>query len=220
VARHEFTDEALRERLRDPVSLEETARAHNQVIATIHNQQAILPAKFGGVYAHLEDVRMALEPAHDALLAQLDRLEGCDEWAVHVYADRATVQRRVTVENPSIRQLREDLRTARPGRAYFLERKLATELAAATDQALDELAQAGYDRLVQSAQAGQISPSSRSALGDNAEVELLRAAFLVHRRGTDAFMRAVESFAADQAGVRCEQSGPWPPYSFATEDRP
>ena len=219
VSRDEFTEQALQERLRDPVALEEMARAHNQVIATIHDQQAILPARLGSVYAQLEDVRMALEPVLDALRAQLDRLEGCDEWAVHVYADPAVVQRRVAAEEPSIRQLQEDLDTARPGRAYFLQRKLSTSLAAATDRALDELAAAAYERLMQLAVAGQIGRSARSAQGDKPEVELLRAAFLVPRTSADVFLRAVDSLAPDQAGARAECSGPWPPYSFAPEEQ-
>jgi hypothetical protein len=162
---------------------------------------------------------MALASSHDALLAQLDRLEGCDEWAVHIYADRASVQRRAAAQHPSIRQLRDDLGTARPGRAYFLKRKLATELATATNQGLDELAQAAYDQLRRSAVAGQISPSARSASDNDAEVELLRAAFLVPRSGTDAFIQAVDTFAAGQEGVRSQYSGPWPPYSFAAEEQ-
>jgi hypothetical protein len=217
VPRHEFTDESLQERLRDPVALEAMARAHNHVIATVHGQETILPAKLGGVYARLEDVQLALEQTHDVLRAQLDRLEGCDEWAVHMFADRATVQRHVAAQNPSIRQLREDLQTARPGRAYFLQRKLAADLAAVTEQTLEELARTGYNLLAQSAVAGQISPMARQATNERGEIELLRAAFLVPRARAPAFVQTVDSLASGREGVRSEYSGPWPPYSFAAE---
>ncbi|MBV9282035.1 MAG: GvpL/GvpF family gas vesicle protein [Chloroflexi bacterium] len=220
VSRHEFTDEALQERLRDPAALEAMARDHNQVIAGIHGRQAILPAKLGAVYVDVEDVRSALEPAHDTLRDQLDRLEGCDEWAVHVYADRGSILQSVAAEHPAIRRLREDLRTARPGRAYFLERKLTTELETATDQTLDELAHAAYDRLAPLAVAGQVNPSTRPASSPEGEIELLRAAFLVPRADTESFMHGLDSLAADHEGVRCESSGPWPPYSFAAGEQP
>ena len=39
--------------------------------------------------------------------------------------------------------------------------------------------------------------------------------FLVRRASADAFLAEIRSFAEGQEGVRCEDSGPWPPYSFA-----
>src|SRR5438067_7240051 len=79
----QFSEEALRAHGDDTAWIAEMARRHNQVIAAIHQEQAILPAKFGSVYARAEDVQAAVAGAHDALLAQLERAEGCDEWAVH-----------------------------------------------------------------------------------------------------------------------------------------
>ncbi len=114
-----------------------------------------------------------------------------------------------------MQQLQQELAAARPGRAYFLQRKLADELVAVTEQALNDLAQAGYDRLARCAVAGQVSPPARSAGDANGEIEILRAAFLVRRPSLDTFLAEVRSFAESQKGLRCESSGPWPPYSFA-----
>lgn len=211
----EFGAETVRERLRDATWLEAMVRSHNEVIATIHREQAILPAKFGCVYARAEDLRIALEQTHDALVARLKRLEGCDEWAVHVYADRPTIQRRVDVEHPTIQRLHQELASARPGRAYFLQRKLADEVAVATEQVLSDLAQTGYDHLVRCTVAGQVSPPAQPAGDSNGEIEILRAAFLLQRESRDTFVAELGSFAESQAGLRCEYSGPWPPYSFA-----
>ena len=211
----EFGAEAVRERLHDAAWLEAMARSHHEVIAAIHREQAILPAKFGCVYAGAEDLRTALEQTHDALVAQLERLEDCDEWAVHIYADRPTIQRCVDAEHPTIQRLHQELVSARPGRAYFLQRKLADEIAVATDQALSDLAQTGYDHLVRYAVAGQVSPPARPADGPNDEIEILRAAFLLQRVSREPFVAELGRFAESQVGLRCEYSGPWPPYSFA-----
>jgi hypothetical protein len=211
----EFGAEALRARLHDAAWLEAVVRSHNEVIAAIHQEQAILPSKFGCVYARAEDLTTALLQAHDALLAQLERLEGCDELGVHIYADRQAIQRRVVAEHPTMRQLQQELATASPGRAYFLKRKLTDEVARATEQVLSELAQAGYDHLVRRAVAGQANPTARPAGEGSGEKEILRAAFLVPRLSLDRFVAEVRSFAESQEGLRCESSGPWPPYSFA-----
>jgi hypothetical protein len=226
----QFSEEALRVRHDDTAWFAAMARRHNQVIAAIHQQQALLPATFGSIYARAQDVQRAVAEAQEALLAQLQRVQGCDEWAVHVYADRPAVARRITAEHPTIHQLQHDLAVAPPGRAYFLQRQLDEERAAATDEALRELAQAAYDRLARWAAAswpsatrgrrprggaGQVTPPARSTPAAHGEIEVLRAAFLVQRVHADPFLAVLRSCVEGRDGVRCDYSGPWPPYSFA-----
>jgi hypothetical protein len=210
----QFSEDALRARHDDTAWFAAMAHRHNQVIAALHQQQAILPAKFGSIYARAEDVQMAVAEAQEALLAQLERVEGCDEWAVHVYADRPAVAQRVAAAHPTIPQLQHDLAVAPPGRAYFLQRELDEERAAATDQALRELAQAAYERLARGAVADRVTPPARSTPEARGESEVLRAAFLVRRAHADTFLAELRSCVAGRDGVRCDYSGPWAPYSF------
>ena len=215
VSRAEFQPDALQSRLRDAAWLEAMVRSHNQVIASIHQQQAILPAKFGSVYARVEDLSAALEEAHDSLVAQLRYVEGCDEWGIHLYADRPVVQRHVAAENSTMQRLQQEIAAARPGRAYFLQRKLADELAAATEQRLDDLARMAYDHLVRWSVAGRVNPPVPPSGEVSDEIGILRADFLVRREDQDTFLTEVRTFVEAQEGLRCEYSGPWPPYSFA-----
>jgi hypothetical protein len=159
-----------------------------------------------------------LRSAHDALLRELDRLEGCDEWAVHVYADPAVVRKRIATADPEIARLREERAGAAPGRAYFLERQLRDELDAATEQALVTLAETVFDRLADCALVGQVSPTGSVADASD-DAEILRAAFLVARENAERFEEEVRCVASADAseGLRCECSGPWPPYSFAAQ---
>jgi Gas vesicle synthesis protein GvpL/GvpF len=149
----QFSEEALRARHDDTAWFTAMAYRHDQVIAALHQQQATLPAKFGSIYARAEDVQMAVAEAHEALLAQLERVEGCDEWAVHMYADHPAIAQRVAAAHPTIAQLQQELAAAPPGRAYLLQRELDEERAAATDQARRELAQAAYEHLARWAAA-------------------------------------------------------------------
>jgi hypothetical protein len=211
----QFSAEALRTRHDDTAWFADMAHRHNQVIAALHQQQAILPAKFGSIYARAEDVQTAVAEAQEALLAQLERVEGCDEWAVHVYANHPAIAQRVAAEHQRLHQLQHELATASPGRAYFLQRELDEERAAATEQALRELGQAAYDRLARWAVAGRVTPPARSTPDAHGEIEILRAAFLVRRANADTFLAEVRSCVEGHDGVHCEYSGPWAPYSFA-----
>ena len=119
-----------------------------------------------------------------------------------------------TAAHPTIHQLQHDLAVATPGRAYFLQHKLDEERAAATEQALRELAQAAYKHLARWAVADRVTPPARSSPAAHGEIEILRAAFLVRRASADTFRAELRSCVAGRDGVRCVYSGPWAPYSF------
>lgn len=212
----DFSLAVLQERLRSADDLEAMVRSHNQVIEAVHARQAILPAKLGMVYTHARDIVSGLRAACDTLLPQLHRLEGCDEWAVHVYADRAVVRERAASRIPALARLRAEGAAARPGRAYFLERQLRDEVEAATRQALATLAQGAFDRLAAIAVEGQVSVVKPAA--EAGEVEILRAAFLVARDDAARFEAELHAVADAAEGLRAERTGPWPPYSFAVGD--
>lgn len=215
----DFSPEALSTQAEDPAWIEAIVRQHNAVIEAVHRTRSILPAKFGCVYASAEDVQTALHDEHDTLLARLNWIDGCDEWGVRLYGDVATIRQRADMEQESVQRLRQELASASPGRAYFLERKLADELANAVDHLLDDLVGQAYAYCARRAREGQVSRRMAGSRlpQDEESAEILRAAFLVPRESADAFIEDVRRFPESQPGLWCEYSGPWPPYSFAAQ---
>ncbi|MBI4498618.1 MAG: GvpL/GvpF family gas vesicle protein [Chloroflexi bacterium] len=212
----EFGAEAIRARGRDAPWLEVMALGHARVVESIHREQPVLPARFGCVYPSAADLAAALREGHTLLAARLAWMEGCDEWAVRLFADRVAIEERVAASAPAVRQLRHDLAGASPGRAFFLQRQLAGLLAVATDRDLSDLAQAGYDDLLRYAVAGRVRP--RQSQPAPREALVLHAAFLVRRGEADAFLAALQRAPAGETGLRWSSSGPWPPYSFAAPE--
>lgn len=210
----EFRPEALQERAQNLAWLEAMVRGHNQMVERIHHKGAVLPVKFGAVYPDREALLAALAERHDDLLAQLQRLGHCDEWGIHLYADRQAIQR-LAAEHPTLQRLKDELAAASPGRAYLLKRKLADEMVAISEEALNGLARTSYERLARFAVAGQSNPRSPRATSEAGEQEIFHASFLVQRANLADFLEEVQRLAEEQEGLRCEYSGPWPPYSFA-----
>jgi hypothetical protein len=210
----DFAPAVVEERLRSAAQLEAMVRNHHRVIEAIHGLQPILPAKFGMVFPHARDILLALRSAHEPVKRQLERLTACDEWAVHVYADPAVVRKRVAAGDTRISRLRQEFAEARPGRLWFLERQLRDQMTTATQDALATLAQKNFDRLTARAVAGEITSIARDATASE-EVEILSATFLVRRDALEQFMEQVDACNDATEGVRCESTGPWPPYSFA-----
>lgn len=207
----EYEAEALRPRLRDPVWLEAAVRRHHDVVARVHSERIILPAKFGSVYTSVDDVRHALEGGHEELRDRLAALTDCDEWSVHLYATSRQAIHRMATHDASLDRLEEDMATASPGRAYFLRRKVDEARAQATGRGLVELAEDAHERLSMHAVASELTACERRNAPDD-EIEFLHAAYLVPRSRLPAFVAEVEALAR---GTRDEWSGPWPPYSFA-----
>ncbi|MDQ3856225.1 MAG: GvpL/GvpF family gas vesicle protein [Chloroflexota bacterium] len=212
----ELDREHLESLLGQPGELEELVRSHNAVVAAAHQEGPVLPAKFGSVYARLEDLRTVLEADGDALASRLEALAGADEWALHVYADAESLERYAATYDPEFRQVRADLESAGAGRAYFLQRKLEAGLAAARQRAQGELALSVHDRLAPLSQEAQVSPRVGGVGATAGESEILRGAYLVHRTQVDSFLLEVEELSKRYEGLRGEYTGPWPPYSFAS----
>ena len=210
--------EALRVRADDPTWLEAMAERHNEVVYAIHQQRSILPARFGNVHPSAASVRHALAEAHDALLAQLDRIAGCDEWGLRLYGDLPAFRQRAGAEHPKVRQLRDELASAKSGRAYLLQRKLEEELAAVAEVAVDDLVERSLSHLRQHAVEVHVNRCVRGSLVGRAhgEIEVLRVAVLVPRAQTSEFLAHVQTLLESEPALRGEYSGPWPPYSFAS----
>lgn len=207
-------DGALQLGLRDARQLEDLVRRHNDIIGAIHRRQAILPAKFGSVYAREDDLRRALAAERHALLARIERLENCDEWGIHLYADPAFARDHAR-EDRRVRDLEAELATATPGKAYLLKRRLTDVTVEASRQVLEGAARALYDALGRHAIAARLTTPPRRAPKPEAELEILRASFLVKREAAAQFFGEIQSFVDAHPGTRHEYSGPWPPYSFA-----
>ncbi|HVX30729.1 MAG TPA: GvpL/GvpF family gas vesicle protein [Nitrolancea sp.] len=218
VALADFEPDILRERLSDLTALETMARAHNAVIAAIHEQQPILPAKFGSVYASLDELGASLDDAQTQFLDALRRLDGCDEWAIHLYADQSLIAQRVVDDDPELQRLRAEIEAASPGRAYFLQRKLTGAISAAVENKLLERERDMIEwlrPLTRGVVSQTAAVSGGKTQGD--EVEIMRAALLIDRTRRDDLLRALQARIGGEAGLRLEIGGPWPPYSFASE---
>jgi hypothetical protein len=211
----DFTPDVLQARLGDPAMLRLAVQMHNDVIGAVHQRWAILPARFGAVYARLEEIASAIDHRADMLLAQLARLDGCDEWAVHIYVDQRIVRESIRADQAR-GFAHEQLASAGPGRAYFLRRRLDDDLAARTTRATEEIALAAYQQIAESASDAQASWTASPAADVDDDVEVLRAAVLVHRERSTDFVASARAAATDGRAWRCTLSGPWPPYSFAS----
>jgi hypothetical protein len=167
--------------------------AHEEVVESLMAQGPVLPMRFGTVVADEAAVLAALEERRADLEAALERVRGAVELGV-----RATL----TVGSSS-----EPDATQRegPGTAYLLGRMRR-----------DQDGQRAAARIHEPLSA--LSRASTSQVTWR-ERPVLKAAYLVDAGEVDVFRRRVETLEGELGEARIVCTGPWPPYSFSTEEQ-
>jgi hypothetical protein len=130
----------------------------------------------------------------EALAARRDEFAA----ALNRVRGRVEIGLRVVQDRPAAQARRAD-----SGRAYVLAR-------------VEEHRRA--ERAARELHAPLAALACESRLRRPAPPTLLAAAYLVERRDVAAFRARAEEVAAACPGVRAVFSGPWPPYSFASEE--
>lgn len=153
--------------------------------------EAVLPVRFGAVYADEPALRAALDERHADLAAGLDHVRGRVEVGVRVGWDPAGADG--------------------AGRAYLLDRAAEERRRGARRERAERLAAA-----VHGAVAPLAADSRHRVLATDGL--LLSAAYLVDRPGVDGLVVRARAVVAEHPGLALLCTGPWPPYHFAGVD--
>jgi hypothetical protein len=215
VSLSEYSEEALKERADDQAWLISEAQQHHAVIAALHRQAPILPAKFGSAYASEDDVHTALKQSSTEMLRRLDRLQGCDEWAAYVYLVDVDLTQAALTRDPELRELAGRVERASEGVQYMLRQRLQARLKDAIEQYEMELAQESLNGLHPLTEEFQIEPPREGEETPEGEPEIARAAMLVRREQMQDFIDRAEELNQGIEAVWLKITGPWPAYSFA-----
>ena len=170
---------------------------HQQVVAEIATLGDVLPTRFGTVFLSVESLLQHLQQNHESLTTALQRISGCDEWGIKVFAEPQRAKKAAV--------------SAASGSDY-LKRK-ASQLQSRTQPREDAELTAFVSELrevaTDSAPSGKVS-SGQPGLQ-------WQGALLVPRKNRQKLQRILERFAAKWSSERrIDCSGPWPPYSFVS----
>jgi gas vesicle protein GvpL/GvpF len=203
-----FSEGALRRSLEDLQWLEETARAHHAVVASVAAAGPVAPVRLATVYVDDENVRALLQERAAAFRAALDRIRGHTEWGVKAFA----------VPSDDAGESQEITDCAKPGTSYLMRRRAERDRAARGLQDAVDAAESVHREISAVAVASRRRPPQQAWLSGKREEMVLNAAYLVDETGATALPRLVED--RDVQGLRLELTGPWAPYSFTTMEGP
>jgi hypothetical protein len=160
---------------------------HERVVEAIMAAGPVLPLRAGTGLACPEDLARVLDERHDEFLRSLDHVRGRTELGIRVTPHHQFPGRRADGSS---------------GREYLMAR---VQEQRRSRQAIREV----HAELAILARAARVRPPRPPAV--------LTASYLVDADRTGDFRRRAEQLARRQTELEIMVTGPWPPYSFATE---
>lgn len=169
--------------------------AHEQVVEELMAGSAILPMRFGTTVEGPEVLLAMLEQRREEFVAALERVRGAVELSVRA-------------ELPSTAEPNEEpvlTKAAGPGTAYLFER-------ARRQRRSEAVADLIHQPLAVLARRSEV----KAGYGDPRQ---FKAAYLVDEDAVETFGERVGKLNDTLGDIRVSCTGPWPPYSFVTEER-
>lgn len=208
----DYSEEALRERLSEPATLERCVRDHHAVVTAFAARGGAIPLPLATLYLSEERCRAALVADVPRFERTLERITGRNEWAVKV---NLLAGRKPASQPPQESPARDEA-PAPSGRAYLARlrergqerddrRQRAVDAAELLDRAVLSIADATVRR----------RPHGAEVVGRD-RTQILNAAYLVPEQSGPEFNALLDRLRAapEFEGCEVEVTGPWVPYSF------
>ena len=173
--------------------------AHQRAIQAISQHADILPARFGTIFRDEESLGAHIQKHLKQISRDFKRVKDADEWGIKIFE---TVP--ATTAVPKVSSGKEYLMA----KAALLPKNKPVQIPA---EELTELQSALSEVAEESAPPGRISSGQRGLL--------FQTSLLVKRANRQHLESVLKNFSrkwADSRRIEC--TGPWPPYSFVSQD--
>lgn len=210
----EFSQEVIDNHAADMEWLGAIGWRHQSVVDHIASQSAVVPLRAFTLFQSRASLESFLGERSSSVKELLSRLAGKEEWTVRIdfIAERwseALVERAEVLRN-----LGREVAVASGGKKYLLEKKFADARKDAARDAEQQVVAEIDAALTSGLEVPTIVGSRQKQGGSSPQIDLL-----VPKASEEMLLRLVETLAQKYRpeGISLALSGPWPPYSFASE---
>jgi len=173
--------------------------AHQRAIQAIAQHVDILPARFGTVFRDERSLTAHIQKQLKQISRDFKRVKDADEWGIKIFETAPT-----TTSVPKVSSGKEYLMA----KAVLLPKKKSAQIPA---EELSEFQDELSGIADESAPAGRISSGQRGLL--------FQTSLLVKRANRQHLESVLKKFSRKWSETRrIECTGPWPPYSFVSQD--
>lgn len=214
----EFCGDSAESRMQDLSWVGPRACHHEDVVERVLFHSPCLPVRFGTIFHNVKSVEDRMKRHYVPIIEFLDRVSGKEEWAVKGILDRTRARKDLFAEN--LDREKKRLGELSAGLRYLEEKRIANEgeaeLKARIEKERENLAKT-LEEFATEFSERKVLPLVTS--GEETRVTVWNFAFLVPRTVFPDFRAQIDHWNArpGRAGLDCELSGPWPPYSFSPQ---
>jgi hypothetical protein len=196
VSKSEFADK-LAENMENLDWLSVAGVRHQKAVSEIARHATILPTRFGTIFLTLESLEADIKQRKAALLRDLKRFQGSDEWGIKVFA--------LPQARPAI--------IASSGADYLRQKAAQQSRKPGAGDLPSDIKK--FSAAVKKISAAAVEQSGKISSG-RPDLEW-QASFLIRRPKQKELQNILKRFSDAWEGKRrIECTGPWPPYSFVS----
>ena len=208
-----FSQEEIDRHAKDLEWLGAIGYRHQAVVSALARKTTIVPLRAFTLFKSKESLEEFLRSDADSLKNAISRLRGKEEWTLRIELEPEAWSNALITRVDSLRAIAEEVAKAPAGKGYLLQKKLDEEKKKAARTA-EETVVAEIRDALGALDVPTVVESRQSRGGSFPQINLLveRERSVDLERTRDDLARR---YAAD--GISLVLTGPWPPYTFASE---
>jgi len=209
----EYSQAAIDARSKDVEWLGAIGYRHQAVMSALMRGGTVIPLRAFTLFANETSLRSYLLAEEKEFSTILDRLDGKQEWTLRIEFDPQQWSDALVRRVDSLRKIAEEMEQAPSGKAYLLRKKLDEEKKRASRDAEQQVVTEVENAVMQKLACDTVAESRLQRGGGFPQINVL-----LNRdeesRLQDLRDELSRRYEAD--GVTLALTGPWPPYTFAT----
>ncbi|MDQ6801440.1 MAG: GvpL/GvpF family gas vesicle protein [Acidobacteriota bacterium] len=209
----DFSQPVIDARSKDVEWLGAIGYRHQEVMNALMRGGTVIPLRAFTLFANETSIRNHVKAERENFIRILDRLEGKQEWTLRIEFRPEQWNEALVRRIGSIQKLTSEIDQASEGKAYLLRKKLDEEKKRASRDAEQQVVTEVEDAVMKKLACDVVSESRVQRGGAFPQINVLinRDEEARLQELSDELTRRYEA-----EGVTLALTGPWPPYTFAT----
>ncbi len=216
VSAEEFGPEVLAENMKDAAWVQQSVRAHAQVMDQFRTAGTLIPLRFGTVCTTEEEIAEMVDERYAYFSDAIERLRDKQEWGLRMYGDLEVLRMRISEGEQKVE---ESLGVISKGIARFIKDEMGKMENLDEEELIRLITEHSirrtHESLLEVAESGVFKPLMGEKDAEKGQL-ISNAAYLVAQDREELFQATIEEIASESMslGLRFELTGPWPPYHF------